>query len=97
LIIVAKQRISRGEVPKRTQQTLTPLEFLKNMRDKLASDGCDNERKRKAKREDEDASINPEESEEGEGEDTDLEKEAPEDNAAGEAKGSKGGKKKKEA
>ena len=93
LIVAAKQRISRGEVPKRTQQTVGPLEFLKNVRDRM---GGESERKKKSLKvsaEDDDASMGSEGEEE---EDTDLEDEKMEDveGASGEGGAKKKSKKK---
>ena len=77
LVNTAKQRISRGEIPKKTATSVSPLEFLDNIRGKQ-----DREEGRKPNRkivttakkdEDEDASMNP--GSEEEEEDTDLEEE----------------------
>lgn len=42
LVIANKQRISRGEIPKKTQQTVSPSDFLKNIRGRISEgeDAC---------------------------------------------------------
>lgn len=102
LVKAAKLRISRGEqAPKRTQQTLTPLDYLKNLRGKLNNSDEDRRKKKagvsKKDNDDEDASMNPSDAED-EDDDTDLEEEKPEEGEGGDTNKKKksGGAKKKE-
>ncbi|TNV84393.1 hypothetical protein FGO68_gene805 [Halteria grandinella] len=87
LIVLSKTRISRGELQKRTQLTCSPIEFLKNLRNKHATE---NERsshsKRKSKSTDKDGDMDESASPSGdEGAeddvDTELEDEGKDDTA----------------
>jgi hypothetical protein len=101
LVNAAKQRISRGEVQKRTATTLSPSDFLANLRGKLNEDSKSKKHSASSKvcskknDADEDASMGSDIGEDDE--DTDLDEEKPEeDPAEGEkAKKKKGGNKAK--